>query len=199
MKTRVLLAALGSMALLGFSANVWAVDHQVIAVDLVGLGAATEATGTAHVVNDPLGPDTLFLEMAGLPANARITVFLAEHPTPGGLPARFLGGFTTNQHGRGRLRLLAEVVDAVATAHLPRQDAIGGALDEKSEAPSSGVRFTAEDAAAPIPLDWLRGYMVDPSGFHTFGADEHTLGGTPVFVSTSPLPSQAGSPQKPTL
>ena len=133
---------------------------------------------------NPTGPDKLELQIDGLPANERITVFLTTHQGPGKLPAQFIGEFTTNKRGNGKLRLRAEIVSAFASANQIREDVFGEADDEEAgrlPVPSSGTANT-------IPLNWFRGYFVDIFPHNVFGPDENTPGGAIAFISDPALP-----------
>ncbi len=130
----------------------------------------------------------MFLFIRNLPPHARVTVFLTRHQDPSKLPAQFIGEFTANEDGRGRLFLNAEIVDAFASANQTLEDAFGEA--DVFGAGNLPVPFFG--TANTIPLNWLRGYFageIDGIPPHNvFGPDENTPGGAIAFISDPPLP-----------
>jgi len=61
-----------------------------------------------------LGVDTLRLHASGLPPNTTFAVFLTAEPVPTFVPVEYIGDFTTNQSGRGSLRVDAIIEEAFA-------------------------------------------------------------------------------------
>lgn len=161
-------------------------DGAKITINLFGAGPGAGATGTVTITDKPSGPDKLKLKIEGLPPKARITVFLTRHQGPGALPAQFIGEFTTNKDGEGKLKLNTEIVNAFASANQTREDAFGEA--PPSPPPSPGTLPFAGGTANTIPLNWLRGYFVDIFPHNVFGPDENTPGGAIAFLSTPALP-----------
>ena len=157
-----------------------------ITINLFGAGPGAGATGTVTITDKPSGPDKLKLKIEGLPPKARISVFLTRHQGPGALPAQFIGEFTTNKDGKGKLELNAEIVNAFASANQTREDALGEA--PPSPPPSPGTLPFAGGTANTIPLNWFRGYFVDIFPHNVFGPDENTPGGAIAFLSTPALP-----------
>ncbi len=160
-------------------------DEDVIVVDLFSLfGPGAGATGIVVIDENPAGPDELKLQIAGLPADERITVFLTTHQGPGRLPAQFIGEFTTDDDGEGELELEAEIVSAFASANQMLEDPFGEADDPlagRLPVPLGGMANT-------IPLNWFRGYFVDIFPHNVFGPDENTAGGAIAFLSSAALP-----------
>ncbi len=152
-----------------------------ITAELVGIALAPDATGTAEIRNNTSGPDSLDLRVERMPPNLRVTVFLGEDQTPGGLPVQFLGEFTTDHKGRGRLRVATEIVNAFATANQSMENELGIARNQ------GNFPDLLENGANTIPLNWFRGYAAVDSGT-VFGPDENTPGGPPVFIQETPLP-----------
>ncbi len=156
----------------------------LIIVDLIGLGPGAGAVGLVVIDEKRTGPDKLELQIDGLPPNQRITVFLTTHPGPGKLPAQFIGEFTTNKRGEGKLRLRAEFVSAFASANQTLEDAFGEANN-----PTAGqLRVPLGGTANTIPLNWFRGYFVDIFPHNVFGPDENTPGGAIAFISDPARP-----------
>lgn len=165
----------------------------VITIKLIGSGVSPDATGTVQVIERRRGPDLMTLSARKLPPRSRITVLLTEDQAPGGLPAQFIGEFTTDRKGRGDLTVLTEVVNAFAS---------GSPLaDQTDENPNDGVvKGNVPGGHEPPPggtavihaLNWIRGYLVLPPGnegaVNVFGPDENTLVGPPVFISEPALP-----------
>lgn len=168
------------------------VENKIFKVNLIGAGPGAGSTGTVMVVNRPFGPDSMRLKMEGLPPNERMTVFLTEDQVAGGLPAQFIGEFTTNAQGKGKLHLRAEIVNAFASANQQQEDANGVARNVGIP-PPPGLLPTG-GTANTISLNWFRGYFVDikPAVPDTpgtvFGPDETTPGGVIAFFSDVPLP-----------
>ncbi len=160
-------------------------SKDLIIVDLIGLGPGAGAVGLVVIDEKRTGPDKLELRIDGLPANERITVFLTTHPGPGKLPAQFIGEFTTNKRGEGKLRLKAEIVSAFASANQDLEDDLGVA-DNSQAGRLPGPPFFG--TANTIPLNWFRGYFVDIFPHNVFGPDENTPGGAIAFVSDPALP-----------
>ncbi len=159
-------------------------DEDVIVVDLKGLGPGAGAVGLVVIDEKRTGPDKLELQIDGLPANERITVFLTTHQGPGRRPAQFIGEFTTDDDGEGELKLEAEIVSAFASANQDLEDDFGEADDGNAgrlPVPLSGTANT-------IPLNWFRGYFVDIDPHNVFGPDENTPGGAIAFISDPALP-----------
>jgi len=164
----------------------------VITIDLVGIAVSPDASGTVQVIGNPRGPDLMMLQARKLPPESRITVFLTQDQQPGGLPAQFIGEFTTDTRGRGRLVAIAEVVNAFASGN--------PSADQTDENPNDGVvKGNVPGGDEPPPagtavihtLNWFRGYLVPPpeeEGENVFGPDENTLGSPPVFISDPALP-----------
>ncbi len=180
-------------ALIGvFSPSVLSQEGRVITIDLVGIAVSPDASGTVQVIGNPRGPDFMIVQARKLPPESRITVLLTQDQRPGGLPAQFIGEFTTDKSGRGRLVAITEVVNAFASGN--------PSADQTDENPNDGVvkgdvsggdEPPPEGTAVIHPLNWLRGYLVPPSGevgVTVFGPDENTLGGPPVFISDPALP-----------
>ena len=156
-----------------------------IAVSLIGIGPGAGAFGTVEVTDDPTGPDKLDLRIESLPADSRISVFLTRHPQPGRLPIQFIGEFTTDAKGRGRLKLRAEIVNAFTAANQSLADLSGDADDPTAgNLPGPPVFGSANT----ISLNFFRGYFADIFPHNVFGPDENTPGGAPAFVSNPALP-----------
>lgn len=174
-------------ALIGaFPTSALGQDGRVIEINLSGTAVSPDATGTVRVIGNPRGPDLMILQARKLPPESRITVFLTQDQLPGGLPAQFIGEFTTDTRGRGRLVANAEVVNAFASGN-PVAD-----TDQDGVVTGRGVSSPPPGGTAVIhALNRFRGYLVPPSGEvggNVFGPDENTLGGPPVFISDPALP-----------
>lgn len=154
-------------------------DDDIIEINLTGIGPGAGATGTAIVVDRADGPDKMKLRVEGLPVNQRFTVFLTHSEIPGALPAQFIGVFTTNDKGKGTLKLRAEIINAFASANQGLEDGNGIAEIMGAGALARG--------ANTIPLNYIRGYFAGPGG-NVFGPDESIPGGPIAFVSTQALP-----------
>ena len=159
-------------------------SNRRISVELIGIGPGEGATGVVRIHEDPMGPDNLRLGISGLMPHARIAVFLTRHQTPGMLPAQFLGEFTTNSTGKGRLHLRAEIINAFASANQALEDALG----EAAIMGAGDLAIPNGGSANTIPLNWIRGYFVGLFPHNVFGSDEVTPGGPPAFISSIPLP-----------
>ncbi len=172
---RVLLAALIG----AFPTSALSQDGRVNTINLTGIAVSPDASGTVQVIGNPRGPDLMILQARKLPPESRITVFLTQDQQPGGLPVQFIGEFTTDTRGRGRLVAIAEVVNAFASGN-PLAD-----TDQDGVVTGRGVSSPPPDGTAVIhALNWFRGYVVPPpeEGGNVFGPDENTLGGPPVFI-----------------
>ena len=167
-------------------------ENKVINIDLTGIGPGAGAFGTVKVINNPYGPDVMQLKIEGLPPNERMTVFLTEDQVAGGLPAQFIGEFTTNPEGKGKLVLRAEIVNAFASANQTQEDENGIARNDGSFPVPPGLLPPA-GTANTIPLNWFRGYFVDikppvDSLGTVFGPAEDIPGGVIAFDSFPALP-----------
>ena len=102
-----------------------------ISFDLVPASAAVanclpHATGDVTVLHkeDPLGVDTLHLDVRGLPSNTDFAVFLTSadaFATPPFGAVTYIGDFTTNAAGIGSLKVDAIITEAfVSTPGTPR-------------------------------------------------------------------------------
>jgi len=156
-------------------------DDDEIEIELQGIVLAPEATGTIEIHEHKDGPDRLDLRMDHLPPHLRVTVFICETSIPGSLPAQYLGEFTSDRHGHGRLKLETEIVDAFASANMSMQDA-SGIVHNTGNFPDA-----LANGANTIPLNFIRGYAAE-GGVNIFGPDEDHAGGGPVFIHTTPIP-----------
>ncbi len=167
-----------------FSTPALSHDNGVITINLIGSGVSPDATGTVQVIDVPRGPDFMILNARKLPPKSKITVFLTQDQQPGGLPAQFIGEFTTDRNGRGKLVALTEVVNGFAAGN-PLAD-----TDQDGVVTGPGVSSPPEAGGTAVihALNWFRGYVVPEPGVNVFGPDENTLGGPPVFISEPELP-----------
>lgn len=147
----------------------------------IGLNDATGggATGRVIVVDDEDGPDALSMRVRGLQPNTIYTFFLAQSPTLGALPVQFVGEFTTNRRGVGRLFAITEVIDAYATANQALEDGLGVADVQGAGALASG--------ANAIALDWFRVY-VGVGDISVFGRSDAAMGGGLALTGANALP-----------
>lgn len=145
---------------------------------LIRLSSENGASGTAVIV-DKKGPDDFLLVANSLLPNTYYTVFLTENPTPGFLPAQFIGEFKTNGKGFGTLSLNAEIVQAFASANQSLADDQGVAAVQGAGAIANG--------ANTIALNWIRVYLADGGG-NVFGPSESEFGGGIALTSEKPLP-----------
>lgn len=151
-------------------------NKELIKVSLSGEGGAY---GKAIVVSNNRAPDIFLLKVSGLEPHTRYTVFLTENPTPGFLPAQFIGEFKTNRHGFGRLYLNTEIVNAFASSNQSLADDQGVA-----DVPGAGA---IANGANTIPLNWIRVYLAEGGG-NVFGSSEDDFGGGIVLTSDQALP-----------
>lgn len=174
------------------SASAFSQEGDVITIELIGVAVSPDATGTVRVIDIPRGPDLMTLSARKLPPRSRITVLLTEDQAPGGLPAQFIGEFTTDRNGRGTLVVLTEVVNAFASGNpladqtdaTPNDGVVKGDVEGGDVPPPNGD-------AVRHPLNWIRGYLVPPRDAtmgNVFGPKENALGGPPVFISEPALP-----------
>ncbi len=152
-------------------------NARLIRIRLVG---NERVSGKAFIFNEPSGTDLFVLKMRGLKPKSRYSVFLTESATPGALPAQFLGDFVSNKKGKGRFRALTEIVNAFASANESLED-----LDGIANVPGAGGIV---GGANTIPLNWIRVYLVPPTGGNVFGSSETKLGGPLVLTSEEALP-----------
>lgn len=171
--------------LLGTSANADRYrnyEREIVEVDLNGIGPGEGAYGEVEILSRENGPDSAVLTIRDLPPRSRISVFLTRFQEPGRLPAQFVGEFRTNKHGKGRLRLRTEIINAFASANQALED-------ENGEADvMAGLLVEAGGTANTIPLNWFRGYFVPEDGGNVFGTSEDVAGGPIAFISEPELP-----------
>ena len=177
-------ALLFTLILMASTASARGDDDELIVIDLIGEGPGIQSFGRVIILDNPTGPDSLALRINNLPPNERISVFLTRHQAPGRLPAQFIGEFTTDDFGKGKLRLRAEIVDAFASANQTLEDNNG----EADVAGAGDLPLPFGGTANTISLNWFRGYFVDLTPHNVFGSDESTPGGPPAFISEPELP-----------
>ena len=161
-----------TLILVGSTALAGGRDNKLIVIDLIGVGPGTGSFGEVLILDNPTGPDKLRLKISNLPPNERFTVFLTRHQLPARLPAQFIGEFTTNKKGKGKLKLRAEIVNAFASANQTLED-YSGELDVVG---AGNLPEPLGGTANTIPLNWFRGYFVDLNPHNVFGPDESTPG-----------------------
>lgn len=177
-------ALLFTLILMGSTALADSRDNELIVIDLIGEGPGALSFGEVSILDNPTGPDLLRLKIFNLPPNERFTVFLSRHHRPARLPAQFIGEFTTNKRGKGKLRLRAEIINAFASANQTEEDLRG----EADVDGAGNLYFHFGGTANTIPLNWFRGYFVNLDPHNVFGPDEITPGGPPAFISYPELP-----------
>ncbi|MGH9960211.1 MAG: hypothetical protein ACREBC_24320, partial [Pyrinomonadaceae bacterium] len=111
------------------STSAFSQGGNVITIQLIGIAVSPDASGTVRVIERRQGPDLMILSASKLPPRSRITVLLTEDQAPGGLPAQFIGEFTTDRNGSGTLVVLTEVVNAFASGN-PLADQMDATPDD---------------------------------------------------------------------
>ena len=140
---------------------------------------APDASGRFVVLDNHSGPDMFRLIARNLDPDTRYTVFLTQSSTDGALPHMFLGEFTTNGTGTGRMRLIVEIINGYDGANQSLEDGMGIADIAGAGKLTSG--------ANTIALNFIRLYVAE-GGFNVFGPSESEFGGPLVLFSTDPLP-----------
>lgn len=155
---------------------------EVLKIPLQSINANfPNATGIAHVVNDPNGPDAMQVHVANMLPNTIFTLFLTQSQIGGSLPVQFLGQFQTNNQGAGNIEVKTEIVNAYATANQTLENALGIAN-------ILGAGILARGANT-IPLNFIRVYFGGAANIPTvFGVNEKQPGGLFVLASTQALP-----------
>ncbi len=179
MKRFISMVAIFTLALMVYSMTAWAGKMEKIKIDLIGIIAGAGGSGTVEIRVNPTGPDKLKLKVKGMPANTVMTVFLTFHRTPGGLPAQFLGEFKTDKKGKGKLKLVTEIVNAFASAN-PSLDGGDG------EEPGGTDVDKIDKGALRFPLNWFRGYRA--GGGNVFGTSDLTGGSARTFINAPGQP-----------
>lgn len=128
---------------------------------------------------DDMGPDILHMTASGVEPGTAYTVYLTKRPASAIPSAQFIGEFKTDRHGNGRLTLVAEIVNAFASANQSLADLQGIA----GVAGAGGLGTGANT----IPLNWIRVYFAE-GGMNVFGRREAEFGGGIALTSEDALP-----------
>lgn len=136
---------------------------QELVVALVHLDGSD--AGEAVIESDENGPDTLALRRVRLAPHTRYTTFLAHgNRQLGSLPVQFVGEFTTDRQGNGKLKVSTEIVNAYVAVN------------------------SADGAPQAIALDHIRIYRAEPENADeatVFGVSELRAGGGLAITSSN--------------
>lgn len=151
----------------------------LLGINLKGSDAAPDASGLIIIENHDSTPDTLLMQVAGLKAHTRFTLFITQSADGGRLPAQFLSEFTTDRRGQANVTLITEIGNAFASANQSLEN-------EEGVADVAGAGGIA-NGANTIALNWFRIYAAE-GGMNVFGGSEAENGGGLALTSEQSLP-----------
>jgi len=146
--------------------------------------------GSAEVLSNSKGPDSVQIRMWDLEPEAEFSVVLAAHGSSGSVPAVFLGQFAADRRGNASFQAMTEVVDAYLVVNQGLEDETGQADSAELGFPPAAVG----EGGVAVPLTYFRIYSVRPNRVRSrFGVNAYSIGGGHIASSKGAL-SEFSSP-----